>query len=344
VSSAERRVVIVLGPGRSGTSTLAGLLAHSGFSVPDAVAPEESNPVGFFEPEWVMRFHLDLLDRAGVRTLDADPDAMAAMAPVLADETVRQRLRDWLAESLDQHDRLVVKDPRLVWFHALWTEVARELGHEPGFVVMLRHPSEVASSRSEFYQSRDVSAVAGWVNVALMTERLTRGSARALVHYPRLTADWRTEAVRVRDLLGLRLDPDPAVSPHPVDDFIDPGLRRREAGWNDSLVPAHVRDLADATFRALSEVADLGESGDLAKRLDELGAEYAAMHAAALDLVRNHVVRERRRAVGQARHRTRKKLLAIRSQQPPSSADGSVDRSGRPAPPQATGRRRERSS
>ncbi|WP_151083627.1 sulfotransferase family protein [Nocardioides cynanchi] len=310
MSSAERRVVLVLGPGRSGTSTVAGLLAHSGFSVPDAVAPEESNPVGFFEPEWVMRFHTELLERAGVRTLDADPEALAAMASALQDGTVRGRLRDWLAESLEQHDRLVVKDPRLAWFHDLWTGVTAELGEEPGFVLMLRHPSEVASSRAEFYQSREISAVAGWVNVALMTERLTRGSARALVHYSRLTTDWRTEAVRLRDRLGLRLEPGPEVSPHPVDEFIDPTLRRREPGWGDSSVPAHLRDLADATFDALGDVADHGDSSGSAERLDELGRAYDAMHAAALDLVRNHVVRDQRRAVERARQRVRKRMRA----------------------------------
>ena len=310
MSSAERRVVLVLGPGRSGTSTVAGLLAHSGFSVPDAVAPEESNPVGFFEPAWVMKFHLELLERAGVRTLDADPDALVSMAPVLQDAAVRGRLRTWLAESLDQHDRLVIKDPRLAWFHDLWTDVTRELGQDPGFVIMLRHPSEVASSRAEFYQSREISAVAGWVNVALMTERLTRGSARALVHYPRLTTDWRTEAVRLRDRLGLRLEPGPEAVPHPVDGFIDPSLRRRETGWGDSPVPLHVRELADSTFRALGEVADHGDSTSRSDRLDELGGAYAAMHAEALDLVRNHVVRDQRRAVEQARQRVRRRMRA----------------------------------
>lgn len=327
MSPAARRIVLVLGPGRSGTSTLAGLLAHSGFSVPDAVAPEESNPVGFFEPEWVMRFHLELLERAGVRTLDADPEAMDSMSQVLKDDAVRGRLRDWLAACLDEHDRLVIKDPRLVWFHDLWLEVARGLGHEPGFVVMLRHPSEVASSRSEFYQSREVSAVAGWVNVALMTERLTRGSARALVHYSRLTADWRAEAVRVRELLDLRLDPDPGETPHPVDGFIDAGLRRRETGWVGSTVPVHVRDLADTTFLALGDVADHGESEERADRLDGLRREYADLHAAALDLVRNHVVRDRRRAVEQARHRARKRQRAAAQQAGPTApgADGPPD-------------------
>ena len=211
MSSAERRVVLVLGPGRSGTSTVAGLLAHSGFSVPDAVAPEESNPVGFFEPEWVMKFHLDLLERAGHHA-----DAAAAFTEAAA-------------RSRNEAER-----------------------------AMLRHPSEVASSRAEFYQSREISAVAGWVNVALMTERLTRGSARSVVHYHRLTTDWRTEAVRLRDHLGLSLDPEPEVKPHPVDDFIDPTLRRVTSSLDDLALPPRLHELTAETWEELNKLADEG--------------------------------------------------------------------------------------
>jgi hypothetical protein len=307
VSSADRRIVLVLGPGRSGTSTMAGTLALSGFTVPNPVPPEESNPAGFFEPQWVMNFHLALLERAGVRTLDADPEAMDSMAPVLGDDTVRDRLRQWLSGRLEKHERLVIKDPRLVWFRDLWMETARELGEEPGSVIMLRHPSEVASSRSEFYDSRVVSAVAGWINVALMTERLTRATPRLLVRYPSLTDDWRGEAVRVREGLGLRLEPAPEVTPHPVDEFIDPTLRRRDADWDEVSVPGFLEELADATFEALGEVADHGESEEHATTLDQLRRDYDAMHGDALDLVRNHVVRARRQALERAGLRARKR-------------------------------------
>jgi hypothetical protein len=138
-----------------------------------------------------------------------------------------------------------------------------------------------------------------------MTERLTQGSPRALVHYPRLTADWRAEATRVRDLLGLHLDPAPEVTPHPVDDFIDPDLRRRQPGWDDSQVPQFLQALGEATFRALAELADHGDSVERAARLDELREEYRTLHSDALDLVRAHTQRERTAAVREVRRKAR---------------------------------------
>jgi hypothetical protein len=284
---------------------MAGTLAMSGFDVPKAIEGKDSNPSGFYEPRWVVNFHRDLLRKVDVRTLDADPDALEQMAPVLGDPQVRAELRGWLEERLSEHERLVIKDPRLVWFRDLWIDVAGDLGHEPGFVFMLRHPSEVSSSRSEYYDAREVTAVAGWINVALMSERLTQGSPRALVHYPRLTADWRTEAGRVRDLLGLHLDPGPEVTPHPVDSFIDPTLRRRLPGWDESPVPRFLQELGEATFQALSEVAEHGDSPERAGRLGDLREEYRTLHSDALDLARAHIVRDRTAAVIEARRKAR---------------------------------------
>jgi hypothetical protein len=339
VATPDRRIVFVLGPGRSGTSTMAGTLAMSGFDVPKAIAGKESNPSGFYEPRWVVNFHRDLLHKVGVRTLDADPDALEQMAPVLDDAQVRAELRTWLKERLAEHERLVIKDPRLVWFRDLWVGVAGELGQEPGFVFMLRHPSEVSSSRSEYYDSRAVTAVAGWVNVALLTERLTHGSPRALVHYAELTSDWRSQATRVRDLLGLRLDPAPDVSPHPVDGFIDPTLRRRQPGWDESPVPGFLQELGEKTFHALGDVADHGDSPERAARLDQLREEYRTLHSDALDLARAHIIRDRTVAAQEARRKAR-----ANARQRGEAQGDAVDRQGprRAEPEQAQLRARVR--
>ena len=285
---------------------MAGALAHCGSDVPQAIRANATNPAGFYEPRWVVDFHKEQLERAGVRTLDTDPDALARMEAVTGDAQVRDTLRSWLAARLEEHDRLVLKDPRMVWFRDLWVAVAHDLGLDPAFVVMLRHPSEVSSSRSEFYNVEEVTGVAGWIDVALMTERLTRESPRALVLYPRLTADWRGELVRLRGLLDLHLDPAPEQTPHPADDFIDPALRRREPGWDDARVPSYLTGLADEVFAALDELTTgAGETGpDLAARLDGLGERYATLHAEALALTSHHL----KRVKEQTRRRTARRL------------------------------------
>jgi hypothetical protein len=310
-ATGEQSLVFVLGPGRSGTSTMAGALSYSGYTVPQAIKGNETNPSGFFEPRWVVNFHRRLLRASGVRPLDTNPDVLKRLQKSLADQAVRDELHDWLAPRLEKHGRLVIKDPRMVWFRDLWVHAAERVGVDPRFVIMLRHPAEVSSSRSSYYNSSEVPAVAGWINVALMTEKLTAGSARSLVHYPNLTSDWRTELVRLRDDLGLPLTPEPEEKPHPVDDFIDPKLRRMKPGWSEeSSVPPHLQLLGDRTFDALGELAEHGESDETAGKLEVLRHEYARAHAVALSMVQPTVRRARNEAAARARKGVRVRARA----------------------------------
>ena len=317
MATPENGLVFVVGPGRSGTSTMAGALSFSGWTVPQAIKGNETNPLGFFEPRWVVDLHRDLLRRAGVRTLDTEPAALDRLGDVLADPKVRGQVRDWLAPRLEEHGRLVIKDPRMVWFCDLWVAVAQDLGIDPRFVVMLRHPAEVSASRSSYYDADEIPAVAGWINVALMTERLTAGSPRRLVHYPDLTADWRAELVRLRDDLGLALTPEPEERPHPVDEFIDPGLRRMKPGWEGSSVPAYLQELGDRTFEALADLAGHGDSADVAARLEGLRADYARVHSDALAMVGSTVRRVKEDTARTVRRRER---AAARKQQRAAAA------------------------
>ena len=302
-----RRVVVVVGPGRSGTSTMAGVLALSGYAVPQPIEADESNPRGFHEPRWFVDLHTELLARAGVRTLDTDPAALDRLAEVTSDPEVRGRVRDWLSARLHEHERLVLKDPRAVWFTELWADVAGELGCDPGFVVMVRHPAEVSSSRSEYYDVREVTAVAGWVNVALMTEHLTAGRPRAFVRYEDLLADWRSQLARVREALGLRLEPPVEAPDHPADRFVDPGLRRMRQDWDALSVPAFLRDLADPTCAALEGLAGRGHAPGT-DVLDDLRGAYARLHEDALAVVRPHVRRTADESARRASRRIRRRM------------------------------------
>ncbi|MGZ4451504.1 MAG: sulfotransferase family protein [Nocardioides sp.] len=280
------QVLLVVGPGRSGTSAVTGSLAHSGYHVPSAIKARDSNPRGFYEPRWLVNFDKELLAEAKVTTLDRDPLALEAMAQVLGSGDAKARLVAWVREQLENNNRLVLKDPRLVWFHALWAEVAEELDFDLGFLIMLRHPSEVSSSRSAYYGAEHVRAVAGWTHVALMAEQVTRGARRAFVHYPDLVGDWRKEFRRVDGLLGLDLVPQIDTTPHPIDEFLDPALRRMAPGWDGIAVPSWLSDLADRSFDALKGIADDGEPSDYTA-LDALRAEYAETFEATVIIARS---------------------------------------------------------
>ena len=298
----DKQLVLVTGAGRSGTSTMAGALHMLGFHLPRPVLQANaSNPKGFFESRWPVRFHRRLLERAVVEQTDGRPVAESLVAGQV-DEAVRAELKGWLAKQFDQSSQVMVKDPRAAWVPGLWAEVAASLDAQTAYVTMLRHPAEVVRSReSHYHQNRPymddvgfaVMSLAGWVNANLTLERLTRGQPRAFVRYDDLRADWRSALHPLRDDLGLRLGHSLDASPHPeVDAFIEPGLNRHQGSFADLGLPAPLVEIADELWALL-------DAGGPAEELDEVAERYAALYrqsqAIAVDAATAHARVERRR-------------------------------------------------
>lgn len=314
-----RKLVIVTGSGRSGTSTAAGTLKYLGLSIPQPeVAADSSNPRGFFEPRWVVDFHKRLLLDAGVATLDARPTAQEKIAQVGSRAEVREELRTWLETSVTD-PQVVVKDPRTFWLKDLWRETAEAVGVDANYLTMLRHPAEVVGSRDTHYgknrsaedrRARATGVLAGWVNVVLLNEATSRGEPRVFVHYEDLLADWRSAMHLVSTELGLDVNTDlTGKVPHPIDDFIDVDLRRVRITWDDLDVPETLRELADNVWQSLSELADpAGDPEAPSARLDRYREEYDALFEHARALVYDATVARVREVRRQARRQVEREL------------------------------------
>jgi hypothetical protein len=282
------RLVLVTGAGRSGTSTIAGALHHLGLHVPrPVIKPNESNPMGFFESVWPVKFHRRILERAFVEQTDGRPHALD-LAAAAVDDATRAELRTWLADVALVEPQVVVKDPRSIWVPWLWKQTAAELGYDVGYLTMLRHPAEVLGSRSTYYRGNrpgiddfqfTVMNLCGWINGNLVVERQTRADRRVVLGYHDLLADWRACLGRVRDSLDLVLDDD--LDPghrHAVDDFIDPGLRRHEPSWEGWDVPRDLVEIAQEVFDQMTSLADAGGHDAAAEAaLDAVGERYAGV-------------------------------------------------------------------
>ena len=86
----------MVGSGRSGTSTMSGTLQTLGMHVPHPeVQADETNPKGFGEPQWVVDFHHELLQRCNVAVSDARPAAWFEAGKVATFGPLRCRLHDW---------------------------------------------------------------------------------------------------------------------------------------------------------------------------------------------------------------------------------------------------------
>jgi len=274
---------LITGTGRSGTSTMSGTLHHLGLSVPGPyLGANETNPKGFYESKWAVKFHKRLQAAAGIADFDGNPQAIVRAQAAVTDE-IRAELVRWLRR-WDGDEQVVVKDPRSVWAQMLWHDAAAEVGRDIRYISMLRHPAESIGSRSTYYVSKDspnrdryeTFTTARWINNQIISERETRGQVRAFVQYTDLLEDWRPVAARLRDELGLTYDSDLGRDEHhAVDDFIEPSLRRHGVSWDGMAVPQRLVDLAEAVW---TDVVALGEHGGVDEKasadLDVQGERY----------------------------------------------------------------------
>jgi hypothetical protein len=290
----DRRLILVAGPGRSGTSLMTGILAKLGMSVPQPeVTADETNPKGFGEPRWVVDFHTRLMRTRRMTSLDGRTDAPEMAAKAAADAQAADTLRAWLEVQFVGVNQVVIKDPRIVWFLPLWNACARDLGVTTGVVTMLRYPTEVIASARTWYGDwqTNPSRACGWINVMLQTERISRDLPRAYVSYPDLLSDWKAEINRVGAALDIssltNVEPAAAAS---IDEFVDPGLHRQTVGWEDMGVPQHVRELSEEVwdgFVALTH--QTSEPGVSRTRMDDWQEDYARLYTEAEQIAQSTI-------------------------------------------------------
>jgi len=294
-----RKVLFVAGAGRSGTSTMAGLMQILGLHVPKPeVAADATNPKGFSEPQWVVDHHDRLLKEALVQVSDSRPEAWFETGRVSTREPERITTAAWLETHFEVSRELVVKDPRLSWFLALWRVAAVRTGATPVFATMLRPPAEVVGSKQTYYANKLGSAhlVASWLNMLLHTERGTRDSVadggRVFVRYADLLDDWTKTTMRVGETLALQnvlhANSEQIRDGHR---FVDPSLRRMSQSLEDLALPPRLHELTAETWNELNKLAEPdGDTPAVHEALDQLREAYTDLYAEAEAISRSSVV------------------------------------------------------
>jgi hypothetical protein len=292
--AARKRLVIVAGVGRSGTSLFTTILGMAGFHVPQPeVKADSTNPKGFGEPQWVVDFHGRNLRSRRVSVWDSRPAAWEDTAQAADDRNTFAELKSWLAVQFVGRDSVVIKDPRIGWFLPLWEKAATDLGVDVSFASLLRHPAEAVSSAIKWYGDwqSPASRTLSWVNVMLETEYATRDSRRVFVRYDDLLADWSGEMARVGEALDipvLREIPDEVR--RQVDEFVDPTLHRQKVTFADVGVPHQVEAMTEDVWKQFTALAVAGgDSGENRAVLDESRERYHAFYAEAEDIAQSTI-------------------------------------------------------
>ena len=224
--------VIVLGMHRSGTSALAGMLHHLGVDLGDQLMQASpDNPRGYWEHRDIVAVNHKLMAELGSSWDDIGP----LPARWENSEAARCAGRDAaaiLARDFAEARLWGLKDPRLCRLLPLWITVCDQLELNPRFVLVLRHPGDVASSLAVRDGLSTARAGVLWLRHALEAEQATRGHRRTIIHYEDLAArgGWRGAVSQISRELDLVW---PAGGPSveaAIEAYLAPELRHHHAG------------------------------------------------------------------------------------------------------------------
>jgi hypothetical protein len=192
----QKRAIVVLGPGRSGTSLLMRILEALGMTLSSSlVKGSVANPEGHFEDKDIMDIHIRLFREIGGHpTMPLPEDWLKHQAiPV-----VRKTLAEVARNQTDAAPNIWgFKDPRTSAFLPLWFRIFNLEKIIPVFILAIRNPKATIASFVKQYNDSSELAELLWLTRTMDALHHTGGDC-FIVHYE----DWFSHPMEVsRSLL-----------------------------------------------------------------------------------------------------------------------------------------------
>jgi len=206
-SDSAKKLIMVLGMHRCGTSALTRGLQALGVSLGDNLMPPhpDVNARGYWEDLDVYALNIDVLKHIGRRWFDLSPVGEPQLCSLRHNGFVDKAV-ELLRSKLADREIFGFKDPRTSRLMPFWREVVRDLGCEAACVIALRHPLSAAESLSRRDQFSPVHSHLLWLAHMLESVAGSAGLPRLVVDYDRLLERPFEQLERIAARLGLQTD------------------------------------------------------------------------------------------------------------------------------------------
>ena len=223
----NKRLIIVIGMHRSGTSAITRALELLGVSLGENLHPAGfDNPTGFWEDRECLEINEELLLQCG-----SAYDRLGLAQDILRNnpstDSLKQKAKQLVTRKLEENNGMWgFKDPRTCRLLPFWREVFDSIGCETSYIIALRNPLSVTSS---LLARNNIPLEKGyflWLQHIVPAILDTKGFSRILVDYD-LFMDAPFEQMS-RMSAALNLPMPEASSPIVrtfVDDFLNKNLR-----------------------------------------------------------------------------------------------------------------------
>jgi hypothetical protein len=234
-----RRLIFVLGMGRSGTSAITRVLSFCGCTLPRRLlGANESNPTGHWEPLDGLNLNEGFLERYGSNWYDP---RLPELGRIALDSREGQAFIDRIERFLDDQVSgpvLLIKEPRITALTEFWFAAARRQEYAIAAVVAVRHPAEVAASLAARDGVPKELSNTLWLKYNWLAEQRSREIPRVFVEFPNLLADWRGEVGRIARSLEIDFA---STQDQEIEAFLSPDLRRQRASMGSEYPPTYTQ-------------------------------------------------------------------------------------------------------
>jgi hypothetical protein len=237
-----RRILLVLGMHRSGTSAVSGTAVRLGGAAPATmIAAQPDNPTGFYESAPVI-----LMNDAVMRAADCSWDLCLHKETALitaAGTRFHAEMARLMAQEFPAGSLAVMKDPRLCLTAPAWLPVLGAGDATLSALLVCRHPLEVMQSLTARDRMSPDAACALWLHYMLEAEAASRRLSRAVIFFDDLLTDWRHALLRAGRMAGIGWGKPSVEACAAVDAYLADALRHHRsadqaAAWpDDDLTP-----------------------------------------------------------------------------------------------------------
>lgn len=177
-----KKLIVVLGMHRSGTSALMNALTCLGASLGDELLePGVDNPKGFFEDKSINDLNIEMLGVIGQHWFSLSLVSEADVA-TLVEKGYLERAQSLMKDKMEGHLVFGFKDPRVSKLFKFWRRVFVTLDVEVSYVLCLRHPLSVAKSLLKRNKTPIYKGYLLWLsyNLAVLNEFASESNLIAL--------------------------------------------------------------------------------------------------------------------------------------------------------------------
>lgn len=260
------RLAVVLGLGRSGTSTFARALQTMGVALGDRLTPPELgvNDKGFWEDEDFLNLNVEMLDLLRTDWFHSSPMPIEPEhVALLREHGYVQRAAELLASKTNGAPLFGFKDGRTTKLIPFWRSVFEgcQVG-EVVYLVAMRNPLSVAQSYAKYLGLDPARIYLLWPGFMIAALRGCHGHRSVLADYDRLLRDPQRELHRIAEHLDLSIDT--GAMQQFVRKFLDQHLRHTMYTTQDLskevAAPVLVKELYAQLLRVASGQARISDA------------------------------------------------------------------------------------